>query len=222
MPKPAQLTCHSVRPSRRTSASAFKGLPPDPDDPLLGFAPVPHSRPRRNSINPDLQRAFIAALAATGIVSQAARTIGKSLEALYKLRQRRGAEGFRAAWDMAIDRGIARLEDCALQRALEGEERPVVSRGEIVGTWRRHDNALLMFLLRQRRSHRYAAGVRDGGNLRPGNPLYDRLRREWEAEAFGDEQEVYDSIDRMLDTMMANTLAANEILQEEDAGEDGA
>jgi hypothetical protein len=63
---------------------------PAEDDPLLGFVPVPHSRPRRNSITPDRQRAFIAALAA--------REIGASLEALYKLRNRPGAEGFRTAW----------------------------------------------------------------------------------------------------------------------------
>ena len=100
-----------------TSAVAYAALPPDPDDPLLGFEPVPHTAPRRNSITPDLQRAFIAHLAATGIVTQAARAIGKSMEAIYKLRQRPGAEGFRAAWDAAIDRGVARLEAGALARA---------------------------------------------------------------------------------------------------------
>jgi hypothetical protein len=54
-------------------------------DPLLGFAPYLHKQPRRNSITPDRQRAFIAALAASGIVTQAARAIGASLEALYKI-----------------------------------------------------------------------------------------------------------------------------------------
>ncbi len=138
-----------------TSAVAFEHEPPSPGDPILDFTPVPHVRPRRNSITPDLQRAFIAHLAATGIVTSAARHIGRSMEALYKLRQRPGAESFRAAWDAAVDRGVARLEDCALARAIEGEERMVVSQGNLIGTERRHNEGLVMFFLRHRRPERY-------------------------------------------------------------------
>ena len=157
MPKsPASSTsCASPRPSRRTSRTAFFDEPPAPDDPLLGFAPYVHKAPRRNSITPERQRAFIAALAATGIVTQAARVIGASLEALYKLRHQPGAEGFAAAWEAAIDRGMLRLEDCALERAIRGEERPVVSQGKLVATYTRHDTALMLFLLRQRLARRY-------------------------------------------------------------------
>lgn len=149
------MQCASVRPWKRTSRAAFADLPPEPGDPLLAFAPYLHRAPRRNSITPDRQRDFIAMLAATGIVTQAARHIGASLEALYRLRNQPGAEGFAAAWEAAIDRGMARLEDCALERAILGEERPIVRGGEVVGTWRWHNSALLMFLLRQRRSKRY-------------------------------------------------------------------
>ena len=49
------------------------GEPPAADDPLLDFVPVPHASPRRNSIGPERQKKFIAALAASGIVTQAAR-----------------------------------------------------------------------------------------------------------------------------------------------------
>jgi len=156
------LTKHSkLTPTRAiarqgTSRTAFVSEPPDPDDPLLGFTPYIHKAPRRNSITPDRQRAFIATLAATGIVKQAALAIGASLEALYKLRLKPGAEGFARAWELAIDAGIARLEDCALERALLGEERPVVSAGKLVTTYTRYDTQLLLFLLRQRRGHRYA------------------------------------------------------------------
>ena len=98
-PKPASssLVSTSVNPSHRTSATAFSAAPPDPDDPLLNFAPYLHPRPRRNSITPDKQRAFIATLAATGIVTQAARSIGVSLEALYKVRRLGGERGGRGA-----------------------------------------------------------------------------------------------------------------------------
>lgn len=151
-------------------------LPAD-DDPLLAFDPVPHKAPRRNSIGPERQRAFVAHLAATGIVTQAAKHIGASMEALYKLRHRPGAEAFAAAWDAAVDRGVLRLEDCALGRAIEGEERMVVSAGQVLGTERRHNEALVTFFLRHRRPERYAA------DQQPGHPLYERIRAEVLEEA---------------------------------------
>lgn len=168
--------CNSLRPSRRTSRVAFPEEPPAEDDPLLGFAPYLHAAPRRNSITPERQRTFIAALAASGIVTQAARAIGVSLEALYALRHRKGAEGFSAAWDRAVDRGMMRLEDCALERAIQGEERPVASQGKVVATYTRYDTALMLFLLRQRRASRY--GTEDAREVPPGSPLYERIRRE--------------------------------------------
>ena len=36
--------CQSVRPWQRTSRTAFADLPPEPDDPLLGFAPYLHKQ----------------------------------------------------------------------------------------------------------------------------------------------------------------------------------
>ena len=158
------------------------------DDPLLGFAPYIHKAPRRNSISPERQRRFVEALAASGIVTQAARVIGASLEALYRLRHQPGAEQFSGAWDQAIDRGMARLEDCALERALVGEERPVVRNGEIVGSWRYHDTRLLMFLLRQRRGERFQ--TEHARALKPGMAEYERLKSEWKAESYEEEEEV--------------------------------
>lgn len=129
-----RAVCKSERPSHRTSSVAYVAEPPAADDPLLGFVPFVHVAPRRNSITPERQRAFISSLAATGIITQAALSIGASLEALYRLRNRAGAEGFSAAWEAAIDRGMARLEDCALERAIAGEERVVVRGGKVVAT----------------------------------------------------------------------------------------
>lgn len=197
------LTCTSPRPSRRTSRAAFADLPPEPDDPLLGFAPYIHRAPRRNSITPERQREFIAVLAATGIVTQAARRIGASLEALYRLRNQPGAEGFAAAWEAAIDRGMARLEDCALERAIMGEERPILRGGEVIGTWRRYNSALLMFLLRQRRSQRYpAAGDR---RLAPWNGPEDG-----DEDGNGDGGIDWTGIDRMIAQAHARLLAGAE------------
>ncbi|GMN03725.1 hypothetical protein [Erythrobacter sp. MTPC3] len=178
-----KLTPTRATPRQATSAVAYTAEPPSPSDPLLDFAPVPHTAPRRNSITPGLQREFIAHLAATGIVTAAARHIGKSMEALYKLRARPGAEGFRSAWDAAIDRGVSRLEASALTRAIEGEERMVVSSGKVLGTETRHNEALVMFFLRGRLPHRYG-----NGDLIPGHPAYEALKKqlhaEWKAEQY--------------------------------------
>ena len=156
-------------PRQATSPLAFEPVPPPPDDdPLLDFAPYLHPRPRRNSITPELQRRFIAALAATGIVNQAARTIGKSMEALYKLRARPGAEGVAAAWDEAVSWGLQRLEDCALEQALTGA---------LDGGLGDRGNSMLCFVL-ERRS-RFRVDERD---LVPGHPVYERIRAEVLAE----------------------------------------
>ena len=180
-----------------TSAVAYTGPTPDADDPLLSFAPYLHPHPRSNSITPERQRRFIATLAATGIVTQAARSIGKSMEALYKLRARPGAEGFAAAWDAALERGVQRLEDCALERALKGTPTPIVSGGKLLGTWDKPDNALLRFLLQHRLPQRY--GIQ---NLGPGHPVYESIRREvLEEQRRKDavsEQEVFDSLEKKL------------------------
>ena len=63
-----------------------------------------------------------------------------------------------------------------MPRAIEGEERLVVSSGKLLGTERRHNEALVMFLLRQRRAARF------GNGIGPGSPLYDRIRRELQQE----------------------------------------
>ncbi|WP_394727372.1 hypothetical protein [Altererythrobacter sp. GH1-8] len=208
-------------PRQATSAVAFVDAEPSEDDPLLDFVPVPHKAPRRNSITPDLQRRFIAHLAATGIVTAAARHIGKSMEAIYKLRQRPGAEGFRAAWDAAIDRGVARLEATAPTRAIQGEERMVVSSGRLVGTEIRHNEALVMFFLRNRLGARYDPAA----HISPGHPVYERIRREMEAERQREANDpariraLHESIERKVERVRLEVEAAKGAQKAEKAPE---
>ena len=118
-------------------------------------------RPASLPITPDKQRKFVAALTVAGIVGQAVRgafgglslrclsPAGKSMEALYKLRARPGAEGFAGAWDEAVDRGVQRLEDTALARAIEGvPEWKAAPDGGLLIYGMKHDEALVMVLLR--------------------------------------------------------------------------
>ena len=209
-PRPGedQPVCLRQTPRQATSAVAYEGAEPEEDDPLLGFAPYIHPAPRSNSITPERQRRFVATLAATGIVNQAARSIGKSMEALYKLRAKPGAEGFAAAWDEALERGMQRLEDCALERSLNGTPTPIVSGGKILGTWDKPDNNLLRFMLQHRRSGRY--GVQ---NIQPGHPVYESIRAEVMKEVeerftlsprtLADECDIIASINAKIDAMRA-------------------
>jgi hypothetical protein len=65
---------------------------------IPAFMPVP-ARARRDGWTPERQRIFIAALARSGCVGQAAREAGMSRESAYRLRRREGAQSFAAAWD---------------------------------------------------------------------------------------------------------------------------
>ena len=169
-PRPTLVNTRAV-PRQATSAVAFAEEDFPEDDPLLDFLPYIHTAPRRNSITPDVQRAFIRELAATGMVKAAAVRVGKSLEALYKLRARPGAADFARAWNEALEWGVMRLEDCAMERALaEGAHSP-------------HTNAMLCYVISRRNHH-----MVDSRQVKPGHWLYDRIRAELLGE-WGDEEE---------------------------------
>jgi hypothetical protein len=117
-------------------------------------APKPAAPPdpvqRHDGITPERQRTFLEALSSTGSVAEAARQAGVSRQAFYSLRNRSGSKAFREAWDRAMGHAIQILGDTAFQRAIEGVEEPVFWKGEQIGTRRRYNDRLLMFLLRVR------------------------------------------------------------------------
>ena len=115
--------------------------------PLSDFTPVPRKY-RHDGWTPERQKAFIAALADTGSVSRAAAMVNMAQTNCYTLRRAPGAEGFRRAWEAALDFGVARLKDIAFERAIDGYLVPVFVAGKLMGFRRRHNDALLMFCLR--------------------------------------------------------------------------
>jgi hypothetical protein len=125
--------------------------PPAPDAGLpaglLDFEPVPR-RYRHDGWTPERQKAFIGALAVTGCVDRAARMVNIAQTNCYELRKAPGAEGFRRAWDAALDFALPKLKDIAFQRAIEGELVPVFSGGKLMGFRRKYNDKLLMFCLR--------------------------------------------------------------------------
>ena len=106
------------------------------------------AKPRRRTphLTDEKADAFIEQLARTGSVTAAAEQVGLGRTQLYERRRTR--KRFAAAWNKALAIGVERLHDDAMRRALEGDERPIVRGGEILGTERRFDNRLLQFLLK--------------------------------------------------------------------------
>lgn len=140
--------------------------------PDLDFTPVPRKY-RHDGWTPERQRAFIAALAETASVKSAAARINMSPEGAYHLRRQPGADGFRAAWDAALDHGVQRLTDLAIDRVIEGVPVPVFWRGEQVGERRRFNDRLHMFILKHHLPGRYGDRPLNGGTKHP-----DTLARE--------------------------------------------
>lgn len=106
-------------------------------------------RPRADGWTPQRQVEFIAALADSGCVEQAARAVCMSVTSCYRLRRARGAENFAAAWDAALGQAARRLVDLAFDRAINGSDEPLFDRdGSRIGRRLRHNDRLLMFLLR--------------------------------------------------------------------------
>ena len=188
---------------------------------LTNFTPVPRSRSRFNGWTPDRQRQFIAQLAYLGSARQAARAVGMGGEGVYHLRRHPQAAGFRAAWDAALGVCVQRLEDVAIDRALNGVEEAVWYRGEIVGERRVYNDRLLMFLLRNRAPTRFAADSLANIGAATRNHL-ERLKREWReeweaeraAEQERSEAETYAAIDAKLDAMQARKAAHKAFLAE--------
>lgn len=148
---------------------------------LPDFTPVPRGHRRHNGWSPEIQRAFIEALADTGSVEAASRAVGRSARCAYYLRRHPQAESFRRAWEAALDLGVQRLEDVAMERALHGVEVPVYHFGTIAGTRRVYNDRLLMFMLRNRAPGRFAAGGARGLSAMDKSRLA-RLKKQWRKE----------------------------------------
>ncbi|MBV7266881.1 hypothetical protein [Erythrobacter ani] len=178
---------------------------PVPSGQIPDFTVVPRQGNRHDGWTPERQRAFIEALADTGSIHAACRTVDMSQRGAYHLRRQPGAESFRAAWEAALDLGVQRIEDVAMDRALNGVEEPLYSYGKLIGTRRRYNDRLLMFMLRNRAPERFAEGKAKGLNA-VGRMDEDRLRKklfaEWEAEreaALPSPEEIRAGIDRKVE-----------------------
>ena len=175
-----------------------------PQGALITFTPVPRARDRSNGWKPEVQRAFIDALADTGSVAAACRMVGRSERSAYALRRHPEGAEFAAAWAAAQGHGVLRLQDAVLDRALNGVEVPVYAYGEFVGTAKKYDNRLAAFILRNHLPEQYGG---EGGGGRASHAIdakkLERAKKEWEEERDEEEaeeaEETDDFIDRIAD-----------------------
>lgn len=84
---------------------------------------------------------FLRAFARTGSVSVACRMAGVARRSVYRWRDRDA--DFRRRWEAARARAGELIRDSVMERALQGEERPVWRDGRIAGYERVPDNRLL-------------------------------------------------------------------------------
>jgi hypothetical protein len=130
-------------------ASVEPALPPAEDAPprdLLDFDTVP-LRYREDGLTPEKQRAYVEALADTGVAREAAARVGLSEQAINRVRRRSDARSFDRACEAAHLFGARRLRSIAYERAIEGTLKGHYYHGERVSEERVYDNRLLIYLL---------------------------------------------------------------------------
>jgi hypothetical protein len=115
---------------------------------------VSSSRRRgRPAVAPARLDDFFRLLAESGSVARAAERAGVQRSTLYLLRKADPALARR--WNEALQIGLDRLQDHAVDRATVGIETPVWKGGQQVGSVARPDNRLLQFLLKAHRPEIY-------------------------------------------------------------------
>lgn len=108
---------------------------------------------------------FLVVLRQTGKVGVAAKAAGYASSAYIREVYHKDA-AFAKAWDDALQ--IAHddiLEPEAIRRAVEGFEKDVYFKGEVVGTELVHSDQLLMFLMRGANPNKYRENVNINGHI---------------------------------------------------------
>ncbi|MGZ3246307.1 MAG: hypothetical protein ACXU68_04545 [Croceibacterium sp.] len=202
--------------------SSLDDTPPGPSK-ALTFTPVPRLNERHDGWTPERQQGFIEALADYGSVRAAANSVGLAPEGAYRLRRQPGAEEFAAAWQAALDHGIQRIEDVAMDRALNGMEVPVYSYGKVVGTRTIYNDRLLMFMLRNRAPERFSPADNASALDAMSKARLERAKKQWLQECLALEQEEEEATVEALDALfeeLRQRRLANEAIHAENLDDD--
>ena len=123
-----------------------EAAPTPPESPAIAFVPAP-LRNRYDGWTAGRQRAFIAALAETGCVSEACAEVGITARSAYRLREHPAGAAFRFAWEQAQSIATVRLTAIAWERAVHGTPDRIYKDGVLVLERRKPSDKLLMWLL---------------------------------------------------------------------------
>ncbi len=137
--------------------------------------PTPAVAALPNGIRRPKQRAFLAAYAECGNISEAARIAGVNRLSHYEwMHDERYAEVFEQATEIAGDH----LESVARHRAVDGWLEPVFYQGVQVGVILKRSDQLLMFLLKAMRPDKF----RDNATIRHTGPTGGAIQIEGDYE----------------------------------------
>ena len=121
------------------------------------FYPVP-VKPRADGWTVQRQANFLGWLAETGSVSAACARVSMSRNSAYKLRGKRDAESFAAAWDAALGMPVRKVTIDDLHfLAHHGLVKPLFRGGKYIRSQRKPDNSALLRLMA--RFDRLTAGI---------------------------------------------------------------
>lgn len=110
------------------------------------------------------QKAFLAALAACGVVGQALVAAKIPCRSTVQ-RWRKDDQDFADAYNQALETATDKLETEARRRAVNGVDEPVFYKGERVGAVRRYSDKLLEVLLKGNRPDKFKDRVEHSGTL---------------------------------------------------------
>ncbi len=120
----------------------------EPEVALAQPSRPPRARTQRHDgWTPERIRIFLFTLAQCGVVADAAKAAGMSVQGAYRLRNRAAGHAFDVAWSAAAMLGRKHLVDSAMSRALNGWIETTWRRGEIWGERNRFDNRLTMAMI---------------------------------------------------------------------------
>lgn len=100
----------------------------------------------RLKLTPKNKEKFLNLLKDLPNVSRAAAAIGMTTNGVYQ--HRRAHPEFKEAWDEAVTIGLAKLEEAAWNRAVEGAKKPIIHQGQITGWYHEPSDKLMSQLLR--------------------------------------------------------------------------
>jgi len=122
-------------------------------------------------MSPALRALFFDTLAKTCNVTMSARAIGMSRSHMHKLR--RDNKDFAKDWEDAEEQATDALEHAARERAIDGYQRPIYQRGELVGHETCYSDALTITLLKAHRPEKFRE---KGFDLPPGSEIVIAMR----------------------------------------------